>query len=167
MGSSLGFGKEHIYSLFWGCIYSFFLFHIHFSLYISHTGIHFLSSGSVSVSFSISVSFNATPALSFSLCPALLGSQENKQDRLCCLNAQRGFWSQFRGDLAMTEENDGTQYKAMVAAMLSIVPALQGYLPLYRVQGWGQAMNRYHHTVCNKLHLVCISQDLWWVKTGY
>lgn len=78
MGSSLGFGKEHIYSLFWGCIYSFFLFHIHFSLYISHTGIHFLSSGSVSVSFSISVSFNATPALSFSLCPALLGSQENK-----------------------------------------------------------------------------------------
>lgn len=47
----------------------------------------------------------------------------------------------------MTEENDGTQYKAMVAATLSIVLALQDYPPLCRVQGWGQAMNRYHHTV--------------------
>ncbi len=69
-------------------------------------------------------------------------------------------WSRFRGDLAMTEKNDGTQYKAMVAATLSIVPALQDYLPLCRVQGWGQAMNRYHRTVWNKLHLVFQSRHV-------
>ncbi len=47
----------------------------------------------------------------------------------------------------MTEKNDGTLFKAMVAATLSIVPALQDFSPLCRVQGWGQAMNRYPRTV--------------------